>query len=187
MNRFSIFQALSNQGGKMISEVPRAALKLVFILCLLHENQFPTEASEPTIKVSVGNHYQVVVPYISDERGDFISYDVTSGASPRRSRSRRSTHSDDGNNNTHHHHHRGKRHKFFITLNINEEKLVLKLKQAKKLLPPYAIIEEYDNDTATVRPLTSDCMYKGKVNDIPFSSVAVSLCNGLDNKLSSLD
>ncbi|XP_078284662.1 A disintegrin and metalloproteinase with thrombospondin motifs 14 isoform X2 [Rhinoraja longicauda] len=114
--------------------------------------------------------YGLIVPFSTDDRGQYISHIVSTVYGKLRS-GRRVTRSSPRQS--------GDR-ELYYNVTIFGKELHLRLKHNSKLVAPGATVEwQEDFGNVLTEPIHGDCVFSGDITDMPGATVALSNCDGL--------
>ncbi|XP_055517825.1 A disintegrin and metalloproteinase with thrombospondin motifs 14 isoform X2 [Leucoraja erinacea] len=114
--------------------------------------------------------YGLIVPFSTDDRGQYISHIVSTVYGQLRSGRRvaRSSPQQSGDR------------ELYFNVTIFGKELHLRLKHNSKLVAPGAAVEwQEDFKTVATEPIHGDCVFSGDITDMPGATVALSNCDGL--------
>ncbi|CAH1794399.1 unnamed protein product [Owenia fusiformis] len=123
--------------------------------------------------------YEVTVPFLVNENGQFISFEVethlptTSHDDNISGRAKRSTQAF--NETT----------LINLMFNLNDKMLQLQLHRDDKIVAPFATVEWPEGDITEASPIKRGCIYDGDIKDMDGSHALVDLCGGITGVLST--
>ncbi|XP_078576516.1 A disintegrin and metalloproteinase with thrombospondin motifs 3-like isoform X1 [Branchiostoma floridae x Branchiostoma japonicum] len=109
--------------------------------------------------------HEVIVPFLSDSEGRFLSYDLKSPS--------RHARSVDGDRT------------LYVSFKAFEFDFLLSLERNDKLVAPKATVEWQQGNATHRERIKERCFYRGHLNNASVSSVAVTNCRGLEGWIHS--